>query len=430
MLEWAVIADDLTGAADTGVQFLPVCAPVFLVDHRRLDAVALRAAAPAALTVFTNSRALPAGDARRAAAAAGRAIRRLGPARVYKKIDSALRGNIGTELEGVMEALELPLSFIAPAFPDQGRITFDGVHRIHGVPVAEGEMGRDPVSPVTDSSLPRWIGGQAAWPLGHVPLGTIEQGAEAVAREVERLQAGGVRHVCFDATAPAHLEFVARLALERFPGALLCGSAGLAQRLVACLRQDHGFETPGGPPGVALGDGGLLFVCGSASKSLRAQAERLVDRCGLARAALPPDALVGRAPWPEAAVAAAAETIGRGDLVLQVSPFDADATGIAPHEVVSGLARFVEAVARGARTAGMFLSGGDTALAVMERLEVAAVRLEREPAGGLGCGVLCGGPISGIPVFTKAGSFGGPETLVELYRRLRPQAALGPRGGL
>ena len=59
MLEWAVIADDLTGAADTGVQFLPVCAPVFLVDYRKLEAPALRAAAPAGLTVFTNSRALP-----------------------------------------------------------------------------------------------------------------------------------------------------------------------------------------------------------------------------------------------------------------------------------------------------------------------------------------------------------------------------------
>jgi uncharacterized protein YgbK (DUF1537 family) len=78
----------------------------------------------------------------------------------------------------------------------------------------------------------------------------------------------------------------------------------------------------------------------------------------------------------------------------------------------------------------MFLSGGDTALAVMERLEVAALRLEREPAGGLGCGVLCGGPLSGIPVFTKAGSFGGPETLVELYRLLRPSAARGVQGAL
>ena len=430
MLEWAVIADDLTGAADTGVQFRPVCAPVFLADFRKLDAPALRAAAPAALAVYTTSRALPAGDARRAAAAAGQAIHRLGPARIYKKIDSALRGNIGPELEGVMGTLGLPLSFIAPAFPDQGRVTLDGVHRIHGVPVAEGEMGRDPVTPVTDSSLPRWIGGQAAWPLGHVPLGTIEQGAAAVAREVERLQAVGVRHVCFDATAPAHLELVARLALERFPGALLCGSAGLAQSLVACLRQDHGIEAPAGPPAVALGGGGLLFVCGSASKSLRAQAERLVERCGLARVTLPPDALVGRSPWSEAAVAAAAETIGRGDLVLQVSPFDADATGIAPYEVVSGLAQFVEAVARGARTAGMFLSGGDTALAVMERLEVAALRLEQEPGVGLGCGVLCGGPLSGIPVFTKAGSFGGPDTLVELYRLIRPLTARSPQGAL
>ena len=421
MLEWAVIADDLTGAADTGGQFLPVCTPVFLADFRKLDAPALRAAGPAALAVYTTSRALPAGDARGAAAAAGRAIRRLGPARIYKKVDSALRGNIGSELEGVMEALGLPLSFIAPAFPKQGRVTLDGVHRIHGVPVAEGEMGRDPVTPVTDSSLPRWIGVQAAWPVGHVPLATIERGAEAVAREVERLQAGGVRHVCFDATVPAHLDLVARLALERFPGALLCGSAGLAQRLVVCLRQDRGFEAPAGLPAVALGDGGLLFVCGSASLSLRAQAERLVESCGLARTTLLTDALVGRVPWPEASVAAAAETLCRGDLVLQVSPFDADATGIAPHEVVSGLARFVEAVVRGARTAGMFLSGGDTALAVMERLEVAALRLEREPAGGLGCGLICGGPLPGRPVFTKAGSFGGPETLVELYRLLRPR---------
>jgi uncharacterized protein YgbK (DUF1537 family) len=71
----------------------------------------------------------------------------------------------------------------------------------------------------------------------------------------------------------------------------------------------------------------------------------------------------------------------------------------------------------------VFLSGGDTALAVMERLEVAAVRLERELASGLGCGIICGGPLTGRPVFTKAGSFGGAETLVELYRRLRQRAA-------
>ena len=430
MLEWAVIADDLTGAADTGVQFLPVCAPVFLVDHRRLDAVALRAAAPAALAVFTNSRALPAGDARRAAAAAGRAIRLLGPARVYKKIDSALRGNIGTELEGVMEALDLPLSFIAPAFPDQGRTTVGGVHCIHGVPVAAGEMGRDPVTPVTESSLPRWIAAQTAWPVGHVALETIALGDAAAAAEIERLRAQGVRHIGFDAATPAHLDLVARLGVDRFPDALLCGSAGLAQRLVALLLRQRAPETPVAPTAIDLGDGGLLFVCGSASRSLRAQADRLVEGCGAALETLAPESLVGRGPWPEAAAERAAAVLERGDMVLQVSPFDSAATGIDPQRVVSGLAQFVGTVVRRARPAGVFLSGGDTALAVLERLEVAAVRLEREVASGLGCGMICGGPLTGRAVFTKAGSFGGADTLVELYRRLRPQAALGPRGGL
>jgi D-threonate/D-erythronate kinase len=423
MLEWAVIADDLTGAADTGVQFLPVCAPVFLVDHRKVDAAACRAAAPAALTVFTNSRALAADDARRTAAAAGRAIRRLGPARIYKKIDSALRGNIGPELEGVMEALDLPLSFIAPAFPDQGRATVDGIHSIHGVPVAASEMGRDPVTPVTESSLPRWVAAQTAWPVGHVRLETLAQGIDAAALEIQHQRARGVRHIGFDAAAPAHLDLIARLGLERFPEALLCGSAGLAQRLVAHLLRQRGAGPPAAQVTIRPEDGGLLFVCGSASGRLRAQAARLVERCGVALETLAPERLVTGGAGPEAAVDRAAGALARGDLVLQVSPFDSAATGIDPQQVVSGLAQAVAAVARRAPTAGVFLSGGDTALAVLERLEVTAVRLERELASGLGCGVLRGGPLAGRPVFTKAGSFGGPETLVELYHLLRPQAA-------
>jgi uncharacterized protein YgbK (DUF1537 family) len=72
----------------------------------------------------------------------------------------------------------------------------------------------------------------------------------------------------------------------------------------------------------------------------------------------------------------------------------------------------------------LFLSGGDTAVAVLDRLEVSAVRLERELASGLGCGVIIGGPMAGRLVITKAGSFGGPDTLLDVYRLLRPQAAV------
>ena len=417
MLEWAVIADDLTGAADTGVQFLPVCAPVFLVDHRRVGTVGT-GAAPQALAVFTTSRALPAADARRATAAAGQALRLLGPGRVYKKIDSALRGNIGPELEGLMEALHLPMSFIAPAFPDQGRTTAGGIHRIHGVPVAESEMGRDPVTPVTDSSLPQWIGAQTARPVGHVGLEMLARGIDAAAAAVERLRAQGVGHIGFDATAPAHLDLVARLGLERFPDALLCGSAGLAQRVVAHLLQDRG--TPPLRHPIRLEDGGFLFVCGSASERLHAQVDRLLADCGAAVVTLSPETLLRDAAAYSAALDRAADALARGDLVVRLSPPEPGAPPVDPQRLVSGLAEFAAAVTRRTRTAGLFLSGGDTALAVLERLEVAVVRLEQELASGLGYGVLSGGPLSGRPVITKAGSFGGPEALSNVYRLLRP----------
>jgi D-threonate/D-erythronate kinase len=426
MLEWAVIADDLTGAADTGVQFLPVCAPVFLVDHRRVGSPDV-GAAPRALTVFTTSRALTPGDARRVVAAAARALRLLEPGRVYKKIDSGLRGNIGMELEGVMEVLDIPVSFIAPAFPDQGRTTAGGIHRIHGVPVAESEMGRDPVTPVTESSVPKWIGAQTAWPVGHVGIDVLERGIEAAGHAVDRLRARGVRHIGFDATAPAHLDLVARLGLERFPEALLCGAAGLAQRLVGHLLRHRGpSAVPAEGPAIRLGNGGVLFVCGSASERLLSQTDRLVACSGAALEVLAPQTLLTDAAGAAAALDRAVSALARGDLVLRLAPRGPEQS-VDPHRLVSALAEFAAAVARRAPIAGLFLSGGDTALAVLERLEVAAVRLEHELASGLGYGVLSGGPLTGRPVVTKAGSFGGPDTLLDMIRLLRPQGETGGR---
>lgn len=415
MIEWAVIADDLTGAADTGIRFRPVAAPVLLADHRRVEAPALLAAAPRTLAVFTTSRALPRDRARRVAAEAGRALRRLRPARTYKKIDSGLRGNIGPELEGVMEALGVTLSFIAPAFPDQGRTTLDGIHRIHGVPVAQSEMGRDPVTPVTDSELPRWLAAQSAWPVGHVGRGTLDRGIDAAAADIIRLRGQGVRHIGFDATHTRHLDLVARLGLERFPEALLCGSAGLAGHAAARLSRDRAVAEQ--PPATSLQEGGLIFVCGSASERLRAQATRLVERCGTGWEALCAESLAA-GELPDALVERTAQRLAAGDLLLTVRPFDADALGIDPQQVVSGLARLVQATARRARTAGLFLSGGDTALAVLASLEADALQLEHELSSGLVYGVIVGGPWAGLTVVTKAGSFGGPDALVEVCRCL------------
>lgn len=421
MLGLAVIADDITGAADTGVQFLPAFAPVYLLDHRLLSLKAVEPP-PQAISVFTSSRGLTPVEAGRVALETGRAIRGFHPERVYKKIDSALRGHIGAELEAVMEALDLPFSFIVPAYPEQGRVTVGGVHRIHGVPVAETEMGRDPVTPVTESLLPKWIGAQTRWPVAHVGVAAIDAGIEAVAAEIERQRSRGVRHIGFDATGAEHLNRIARLALNRFPEALLCGSAGLARGLAGQLPPRRTPEAGQQAPILQAEAGRFLLVCGSASETLRSQAAVLAERGGVAIETLPPAALVGDdAPSiREAALSRAASAFSERDLILQLSSPGKGAAAVEPQRLVWKLAEFAVAVMARAKTAGLFLSGGDTAIAVLEQLDVKAVRLERELSSGLVYGTISGGPLSGRPVVTKAGSFGRPDTLLDLHRRLRP----------
>jgi uncharacterized protein YgbK (DUF1537 family) len=420
MLELVVIADDITGAADTGAQFLAAAAPVVLVDHRRL-ASGRAVAGARVLSVFTSSRALTAGEARRTVLAAAGRIRSLGPRQVYKKIDSCLRGRIGVELEAVMEAVGAPASFIAPAFPAQGRGTLGGIHRLHGVPVAETEIGRDPVAPVTESNLCRWIAGQAAAAVAHIAIETLEAGIDAAAAEVERRLAGGARHVTFDATSPRHLDAIADLARERFPQVLLCGSAGLAQSLAGRMMPPVAAQ-PGQPlPGLHPG-GGILFVCGSASERLRRQVGELAVRSPVTALALEPGALTAAAPALAGELDRAVAALAAGDLALRIATPAAGAPAADPRLLLAAFARFAGALIARASPACLFVSGGDTALAVFEGMRVEAVRLQAELAGGIVGGILVGGPLSGRLVVTKAGSFGEPDALVGLYRRLRPPA--------
>ena len=420
MLKLAVIADDITGAADTGVQFLHSVAPIYLVNHRSLP-VGTFEPAPQALSIFTSSRSVAPAEARRIVRSTIRAVRDLQPQRVYKKIDSGLRGHIGAELEAMMAGLDIPMSFIVPAFPEQGRTTVGGIHRIHGVPVAETEMGNGPVSAVTESCLPKWIGGQVQWTVAHIGLETIDAGSKTIADEIERRLARGARHFTFDAVHAVHLDRIVDLAQSRFRKALLCGSAGLAQSWVRRLTPWGDPETAGATVKCLRIDGRFLFVCGSASEILRRQVVELVRRAPVAAEVLDPLALVDAdnvTSLSDSLERAAAKLAGC-DLVLRLAPPLKGDSSINSQRLIVKFAEFAGAVMARMKPAGLFLSGGDTALAVLEELKVQAVRLEREIASGVVCGILVGGPLSGRPVVTKAGSFGRPEALLELHRVLR-----------
>src|SRR5688500_5604133 len=148
MPDLAVIADQLTGTADTGGQVVAASSRTAVllrateVIEDTLDAVVLD----------TDSRAMPAGFAAKRVMEAAHAASEART--VYKKLDSALRGNVAAELAAALGGARRKRIVVAPAFPAAGRTTVGGIQRVHGVPVDETEIANDPNTPVREAHIP------------------------------------------------------------------------------------------------------------------------------------------------------------------------------------------------------------------------------------------------------------------------------------
>jgi uncharacterized protein YgbK (DUF1537 family) len=358
-------ADDLTGACDTGARF----AARGLVTVVLLPEARPPASLPDVLVLDTESRGLPAAEARTRARLAAERLVAAAPALLYKKVDSTLRGPLAAELAGVLEGAGHPRAVLAPALPAQRRAIVDGILRVDGRPAGETAVARDPAFPPTGASLLALLGRDGPHPVAAVPLSAVRRGPAAVRARLARYPAA---FAC-DAETDADLAILA-VATEGVP-AVLAGSAGFAGALAARRPGRPGHDHPLRGP--------LLVVAGSAHPVTREQVARLGTRGGRALAAAPPGDRSDRAA------------------------------------LVRDLAEAARREVERARPRTLLLTGGETAYSVCRALGADGVALGGEAEPGLAVGVLLGGPWDGLTVVTKAGGFGDADTLVRIQERCR-----------
>ena len=152
MIRLLILADDFTGALDTGVPFR---GKHTVLRFGQEPGSYLKGLAPdtKVLIVDAETRHLP---PKAAAAVVGRIVEDAAGAGVacsYKKTDSGLRGNIGAELAAVLEYSGAKLLHFVPALPQLNRITKNGIQYIDGQKVADSVFGKDPFEPVTASHV-------------------------------------------------------------------------------------------------------------------------------------------------------------------------------------------------------------------------------------------------------------------------------------
>jgi D-threonate/D-erythronate kinase len=400
-----LIADDLTGAMDSGLQFAKrgLHTLVLMDWGTRGGPLAKGRPVPRAevLVVDTDTRAIRASEAALRVAEVARA---LAGRRLFKKADSTMRGNVGYELRALTKALKLRGIVVAPAFPSGGRTTLGGVQRVDGLPLELTPFADDSRWPMRESHLPTLLMQQSGFEVGLVDLVTVEAGADAVARA---LSVARERLLVADALEQRHLEVVAQAVEQLGDGWLPCGSAGLAEAWAAVRRMGRGVPQP--LPGDDRGP--ALVVSGTRNTVTMAQLRLAQREAGL------PCVEPSAARWWD--VQAEARSVARAcvhhlaagrDVILTTSlaPFVPG-----PETAVADLlARAVAEVVGQHAPGGLFLTGGDIAVAACRALGAEALEIAHEVQPGIPGGRLVGGAYEGLPVVTKAGGFGDPRALL------------------
>lgn len=421
MTQLLILADDFTGALDTGVQFATVGAVTRVITGQSVSLSEFTGTCEV-LVVDAETRHLTAAEAADIVGRYTAQAAALGIPHIYKKTDSALRGNVGAELAAVLEnAGERSLPFL-PAFPQMGRNTENGIHYIQGIPVADSVFGKDPFEPVTCSTVTDLIALQSEVTAVSYP---------ALTAEASLPEADGIW--VFDASSLDDLREAGKRLKQKGKLHILAGCAGFAAVLPELL--NLGTGKPRAIP--KLGEN-FTVICGSVNPITVAQVAYAEAR-GFAHQQLEPEQKLSSGYWQ---TPAGEEMLGKLYRMLEENPhrildtndpgsnqktadyaakFGMDIQDI--RRAVSGTIGYLVSRLFSHEAVGtLLITGGDTLLQCMDYMGVHEI----EPLGEMDAGVVLSRfTYQGITryVISKSGGFGKENLLIELAAALNKTSA-------
>ncbi len=397
-LSLGVIADDLSGAMDTGLQFA----------KRGLQTwVALTAHDYSALPVLVISSESRDEADDQIVQRVKEAARQMRDRAVYKKIDSTLRGNPGLEITTLLRELGYTKAIVAPAFPEQERIVRDGQLWVRGRPLDRSELAKSLRWPLASAHVADILRRGTTALCAQVELQKVERGPWGLVRALDSVF-GDL--VVVDAVTQEHLDVIAEAILLSEGRWLPCGSAGLAQSWAARFGEPDAL--PPSPPVVTAP---ALIVAGSRQRTTAQQIHH-VERTRHLRVLR--IALSGSPDADSKTLSEATRLLGEGQSVVLTTASGPFVRGN-EQEVAARLGRATAALCAAVPLAGLILTGGDVALAVCRALGIDAIELRHEIEPGVPVGVLHGGRGDGLYVVTKAGGFGSADVLGKAVEYVR-----------
>ena len=400
--KFLIIADDFTGANDTGVQLKRNGLPVKVV--LRTD----NADEERSVVIDTESRSLSGEEAFDKVSRMMELVDLNKFDCVIKKVDSTLRGKIAEEIAAVDRAYKSDLIIFAPALPDLGRITVNGIHQLNGIRITDTEIGNDPKKPVTEDNLRKMLSNVFHEEIIHMNLYKIRDG----------FSLDESRIYTFDSEKNSDLLKIIQTAQQTGKRILWVGTAAMAENIMHSLEET--------PP--------ALCVCGSISEVTNRQIHE-AEKQGvhLVQVSIP-DMLRGMMS-PEYYIERCSSLLKRGRDTILLSSASYDRREI-DKSLEAGRGKGLELsqigdytqnvlgeiaveVLRNVKVSGVFLTGGDTAIGFLNKVQAEGSYIVEEIAVGIPKMEVIGGEFNNLPVVTKAGAFGKDDAILYGLRKLK-----------
>ena len=380
-----IIADDLTGTMDTAVQFAKAGADTAAMLRPQGDVPMCEV-----LSVNTGTRHLTPDEAYRC-------ITRLlaqypSTVRVYLKTDSVLRGNISAMFAAVLDSGRNPIMF-APAYPKAGRTTLNGRQYLEGLPLEQSAFSKDPLNAMKTSNVNELLNKSHEVLCRNIPVG-----GQAFPSGVS----------IFDCETQEELYAIADRLAEQGQLKTTSGCAGFAEALA---REFSG----GGNAGFVPTNSPVLFLSGSANSITFKQLEH-ARASGMELVVIPNELKLAQNPNLDKLIAKLRSVLAEGrSVILATAASEKDLIQLTEDEharLQKLFARVTAALSPLLYNLAVF--GGDTALAVLDELEISTVKLICEIQTGV---PLC--KAGNLVLVTKSGGLGGTDAALEIEKYLR-----------
>jgi uncharacterized protein YgbK (DUF1537 family) len=429
MPQCVVIADDLTGANATGVLIKKLNYSSYTVmNTERLELSKLSQSD--CILYPTDSRAVDPQIAYNRVYNVAKLLKS-DDVKVYsKRIDSTLRGNLGSETDALLDALDnQSIAMVVPCFPEAKRILVGGYLLVNTVPLHRTEAATDPKTPVNTSMAQKLYEEQSKYPVASIYINDLMQGKEHLVKKILDYKEAGIRTILFDSISQEDMDLIADAIIESRvnfiavdPGSF---TATVTRKLVIPFSQKSKYK--------------ILATVGSVNPVAKAQMDELFLAQTVYNVFVRTRELLEGDDRREAEINRVADEIlnhcegyeicsAIGDGIMPENRIDFQpyaerylcSTDEVSNMINSSLAEITYRIlVKNTSFQGIYTSGGDITVAVSKRFKTAGIRLLDEVVPLAAYGEFIAGDFDGLKIITKGGMAGDKNAMNTCMRYLK-----------